>query len=71
MDTPHDCRINHFYAMKPIHGPRAVMDRKQAHEEMLFHEGRMIVGGHIRDIKARHMGVGVYELTLAPIDEEE
>ena len=70
---PHDCRLEHFYAFNPISPVRCVLARKQAHEEMLFHEGRLIVAGHIRDLKVKHMGVGVYELTLVPrpVDQEE
>ena len=66
----HDCHLKHFYAFNPIIKPRAVMARKQAHEEMLFHEGRLIVAGYIRELKVKHMGVGVYELTLVPLDKE-
>ncbi len=72
-DKPHDCRIGHFYTMKPDRiypAPRAVMTRKQAHEELLFHEGKIIVRGMIRELSVRHMGVGVYELMLAPNDKE-
>jgi hypothetical protein len=73
MAEKHDCQIGHFYTMNPSIGhpvPRAVMARKQAHEEMLWHEGRIIALGHIRELSVRHMGVGVYEMTLVPLDEE-
>ena len=69
----HNCQLDHFYSHSShsFRDPRAVMARKDAHEEMLFHEGRMIIEGCIRELKIRHMGVGVYEFTLVPKREKE
>lgn len=43
--------------------------KKELQEMLLAGEDTLIYHGRIRQLKAKHLGVGVYEISKEPLDE--
>lgn len=55
-----------FYSMT---GATCTMTRKQLRETLLATDGWILAQGRIRNIKSKHIGVGVYQVSLEPIKD--
>lgn len=51
-----------FYTMPQV--TNTTMDKKNLKELLLHSEGWIMACGHLWDIKSKHLGAGVYRVTL-------
>jgi len=42
--------------------------RKELRELLLETEGQVVIQGRLKDIKSKHLGVGVYRVTVEDVD---
>ena len=58
---------NNFYVIPHI--AAMTMTRKQLKETLLYTDGKIIACGYMYDIKSKHIGAGVYSVTLKKTNE--
>ena len=60
-------RILNFLASMPKYG-NSVVDKKQLKNILTETGGQMMACGELYEIKAKHLGVGTYRISLRPND---
>jgi hypothetical protein len=58
---------NNFYLI-PDYAKQTVK-RKELQETLLSTDGRIISQGRLRELKTKHLGVGIYEISLKPLKD--
>lgn len=61
--TPEQTRVLRFLASMPSYG-HITVNQKDAHNILLKTDGTMLAHGRLWDIVAKHLGAGVYRLSL-------
>jgi hypothetical protein len=60
---------NNFYTTPDI--ASQTMTRKDLKEILLKTDGKIISCGRLREINAKHIGAGVYRITLKPLNNNQ
>jgi len=57
---------NSFYVFP--NAARTTLTRKQLRETLLDTDGKILSCGRLRTIQSKHIGAGIYEVLLKPLD---